>query len=117
MSTQLPTSKYLHLIEEAVEAANAKLPLAHRDAGLEWELVGKSAVGGSKIYLMGPKSDAPVPESVGHYDVLDYEGEHVILVWNDSTGPRIDRMSMFLATVEGFLAALDHAGSELPELD
>lgn len=81
-------SKHTEILEEAAIRANSMMSAAHKAMGMEWELCG------SQLVIRHLNARTPDLIHYGHYDVVDYGDEHVILVWVDEEGPQINRQAL-----------------------
>ena len=81
-------TKHAAILEEAASRANSMMSAAHKAMGMEWELCG------SQLVIRHLNARTPDKVSYGHYDVVHYGDDPVLLVWVDSAGPQINRPAL-----------------------
>lgn len=77
-------SKHTEILQDAVTHANNAMSTSSKSLGMEWEL------DGSQLILRHLHARTPDLVHYGHYDVLDYRDNYIILVWVDDQGTQLD---------------------------
>lgn len=103
-------TKHATTIEEAVIRANSMMSAAHKAMGMEWELCG------SQLVIRHLHARTPDRVYYGHYDVIDYGDDYVILIWVDSEGPQLNRESICRVDGPGSDDAIDQLVRHLDDI-
>lgn len=85
-------TKHTAILQSAVFYVNAEMSSMHKAMGMEWELCG------SQLVIRHLHARTPDKVYYGHYDVIDYGDDHVILVWVDEEGPHLGGGPLFDVT-------------------
>jgi len=81
-------SKHTEILQDAVTHVNAAMSTNSKSLGMEWELCG------SRLILRHLNARTPDLVHYGHFDVVNYGDDHIILLWVDEDGPQLDNRAL-----------------------